>query len=176
MASGRRAEARRSPPSPPPRDRLSKRVGQRLPEAKARTPLTQEQHGWGRGGRVVLHTSVPGLYKPVNNYFSKAGLQPLPTPVPGVQTLGSLCHTISHCHTILHTQYTVSHHCTLCHTISHSVIRSHTISHCLTPYYTVHSATPSHTHGFDPWSMKIPHASGQESPRTTTIEPACCNY
>ena len=60
MASGRRAEARRSPPSPPPRDRLSKRVGQRLSEAKARTPLTQEQHGWGREGRVVLHTAGPG--------------------------------------------------------------------------------------------------------------------
>ena len=49
MASGRRAEARRSPPSPPPGDRLSKRAGQRLSEAKAHTPLMQEQRAVGKG-------------------------------------------------------------------------------------------------------------------------------
>lgn len=45
----------------------------------------------------MLHTSVPELlYTPADNHFRKAGLQPLPTPVQVVQTLGSLCHTISH--------------------------------------------------------------------------------
>ena len=43
-------------------------------------------------------------------------------------------------------------------------------------------------HEFDPWSMKIPHATGQLSPRASTAvtvlwslgaptpEPTCCNY
>lgn len=54
----------------------------------------------------MLHTLVPELlYTPADNHFRQAGLQPLPTPVQVVQTLGSLCHSISHthCHTISHT-------------------------------------------------------------------------
>ena len=31
-------------------------------------------------------------------------------------------------------------------------------------------------HGFDPWSRKIPHASGLLSWCTTTTEPECCNH
>ena len=31
-------------------------------------------------------------------------------------------------------------------------------------------------HGFKPWSRKIPHATEQLSPCTTTTEPTCCNY
>ena len=31
-------------------------------------------------------------------------------------------------------------------------------------------------HGFEPWSGKIPHATEQLSPCTTTTEPTCCNY
>ena len=37
------------------------------------------------------------------------------------------------------------------------------------------SACQCRGHGFDPWSEKIPHASGQLSPCATTAEPVCCN-
>jgi len=31
-------------------------------------------------------------------------------------------------------------------------------------------------HGFDPWSGKIPHASGQLCPCAVATEPLSCNY
>ena len=38
------------------------------------------------------------------------------------------------------------------------------------------SACPCRGHGFDPWSGKIPHATEQLSPCTTTTEPRNYNY
>ena len=38
------------------------------------------------------------------------------------------------------------------------------------------SACQCRGHGFEPWSGKIPHATEQLSPCTTTTEPACHNY